>query len=268
MLQNQTEERIKKQQIAEDVLEESGGESQSDDVEKIKRDKRYGKMQAEWQRQKSHVLTMSHSRRFNSTDNRTLIDRQSEFKARPETLTLLYESNDSFLRAATAKPTIHLQSLENKKLNEINSIERSRFSSQGARVNFLQSLHNSFELFNETTTDITRKLWAVVKRRPPTNQDAMRMSMQSKVMTSIDYNRSSLADNDELVSKPWTADLSTRRPRLSTRLLKHDSQIDHHSDLAMCFKSKVPSSFLNEKTKHRYYRGQFCDSLEKRKLLV
>jgi len=62
------------------VREESDNESQSDDVEKIKREKRYDKMKQEWRRQVCHVTTSSYSRRFQSVDAPTLIDRQSDFK--------------------------------------------------------------------------------------------------------------------------------------------------------------------------------------------
>jgi hypothetical protein len=91
-----------------------------------------------------------------------------------------YASNDSFLRATSEKPTIHLQMLENNRLKEIDAVERSRFDNFGARNNFMQSLHNSNEFFNETTKDYSQRLWAVVKKRKPAIElESLRSSLQS-----------------------------------------------------------------------------------------
>jgi hypothetical protein len=61
VLQNQTQEK-KPTLIQEDVLEESGNESQSNDAEKIKREKRFEKMKAEWRKQVKNVMSVSVSR--------------------------------------------------------------------------------------------------------------------------------------------------------------------------------------------------------------
>lgn len=61
-------------------------------------------------RDKSHI-------KDEQVDNRTLIDLQSEFRAKKnEGLNLLYETNGQFLKKITDRPALTVQSRDAKKL--------------------------------------------------------------------------------------------------------------------------------------------------------